>query len=91
MKTIKNYSVLLFAFVALAFIACNSTSPMGEKVKDGMGIAINGLEAVAQGIYDCSDMFPPLKTVAGIFLTIKKTINVRALQLCLSSGIGFHT
>ncbi len=34
MKSVKNYSLLLFALVALVFAACNSSSPMGQKVKE---------------------------------------------------------
>jgi hypothetical protein len=35
-----------------------------------------GLKTVLQGLYDCSDMFLPLKTAAGGLLTIIKAVDV---------------
>jgi hypothetical protein len=46
-------------------------------MKEGGGTAYEGLKTVIQGIYDCSGSFPPLKTAAGVFLTISKVVDVR--------------
>ena len=39
--------------------------------------AYEGLKTVLQGLYDCSDMFLPLKAAAGGLLTVIKIIDVR--------------
>ncbi|PPQ94783.1 hypothetical protein CVT25_008376 [Psilocybe cyanescens] len=43
-------------------------------------IVYEGLKIVVQGLYDCSDMFLPLKTAAGGILTIIKFIEVCILM-----------
>ena len=39
--------------------------------------AYEGLKTAIQGIYDCSAIFPPLQTTAGVLLTISKVVDVR--------------
>jgi len=39
-------------------------------------VVYEGLKTVLQGLYDCSDMFLPLKTTAGSLLTIFKIVDV---------------
>ena len=46
-------------------------------MKEGGSTAYEGLKTAIQGIYDCSDIFLPLKTAAGVFLTISKVVDVR--------------
>ena len=48
--------------------------------------AYEGLKTVIQGIYDCSDIFPPLQTTAGVLLTISKVVDVRGSVLCVQMG-----
>jgi len=43
-------------------------------------VVYEGLKTVLQGLYDCSDMFLPLKTAAGSLLTIFKIVDVRGFQ-----------
>jgi hypothetical protein len=43
--------------------------------------AYEGLKTVLQGLYDCSDMFLPLKTAAGGLLTIFRIVDVRVSKL----------
>lgn len=50
-----------------------SSGRMGEV----SSAAYAGLTAIVQGLYDCSDMFLPLKTAAGIFLTVSGIAEVR--------------
>jgi hypothetical protein len=59
-----------------------STTPFGpltweQRMKEGGSTAYEGLKTAIQGIYDCSDIFLPLKTAAGAFLTISKVVDVR--------------
>ncbi|KAJ7906891.1 hypothetical protein B0H13DRAFT_2333036 [Mycena leptocephala] len=55
-------------------IAAPSDSPAREqRVKE---VTFEGLKTVFQGLFDCSDMFLPLKTVAGVFLTICNAIEM---------------
>jgi hypothetical protein len=48
-----------------------------QQMKEGGSTAYEGLKTAIQGIYDCSDIFLPLKTAAGVFLTISKVVDVR--------------
>jgi hypothetical protein len=59
-----------------------STTPSGpptweQRMKEGGSTAYEGLKMAIQGIYDCSGSFPPLKTAAGVFLTISNVVDVR--------------
>ncbi|THU80992.1 WD40 repeat-like protein [Dendrothele bispora CBS 962.96] len=45
---------------------------ISQRIKEGGSTAHAGLTQVVEGLYDCSDMFLPLKTAAGVFLTIDK-------------------
>ena len=59
-----------------------STMPSGSltwdhRMKDWGSTAYEGLKTAIQGIYDCSGMFPPLQTTAGVLLTISKVVDVR--------------
>ena len=45
---------------------------------EGAGsVVYEGLKVVVKGLYDCSDMFLPLKTVAGGILTFIGLVEVR--------------
>ena len=46
-------------------------------MKERGSTTYEGLKTAIQGIYDCSDLFLPLKTAAGVFLTISKVVDVR--------------
>ena len=39
--------------------------------------AYEGLKTAIQGVYDCSGVFPPLQTAAGVLLTICNVVDVR--------------
>ena len=60
-----------------------STTPSSRltwehRMKDWGSTAYEGLKTAIQGIYDCSGIFPPLQTTAGVLLTISKVVDVRA-------------
>jgi len=44
-------------------------------------VVYEGLKTVLQGLYDCSDMFLPLKAAAGGLLTIFKIIDVCRFEI----------
>ncbi|KAJ6543485.1 hypothetical protein B0H10DRAFT_2244444 [Mycena sp. CBHHK59/15] len=48
---------------------------LGQRMRKEGGTAYAGLTTIVQGLYDCSDMFLPLKTAAGGFLTIVKIVD----------------
>jgi hypothetical protein len=61
--------------------------------------AYEGLKMAIQGIYDCSGIFPPLLTAAGVLLTISKVVDVRGsmcstctyvinVSFCLSESLS---
>ena len=52
-----------------------STTLSGNQTKEWGSTAYEGLKT--EGIYDCSGIFPPLQTTAGVFLTISKVVDVR--------------
>ena len=63
-----------------------STTPSGplsleHRMKDWGSTAYEGLKTVIQGVYDCSGIFPPLQTTAGVLLTISKAVDVRGSVL----------
>ena len=47
-------------------------------------LVYEGLKTVLQGLFDCSDMFLPLKTATGGLLTVFKIVDVRG------SEVWFH-
>ena len=58
-----------------------STTPSGSltwehQMKEWGSTAYEGLKTAIQGIYDCSGIFPPLQTTAGVLLTISKAVDV---------------
>ena len=58
-----------------------STTPSGpltreHRMKELGSTAYEGLKAAIQGIHDCSGIFPPLQTTAGVLLTISKVVDV---------------
>ena len=58
------------------------TTPSGlltreYRMKEWGSTAYEGLKMAIQGIYDCSSIFPPLHTAAGVLLTISKVVDVR--------------
>jgi hypothetical protein len=50
-----------------------------------------GFKTVVEGLYDCSDMFLPLKTVAGGILKIIKVVEVRILVYNNTDSRVIHT
>ena len=48
-----------------------------QKVKAEGSVAYEGLKAIAQALYSCSDIFLPVKTAVGVFLEIDKVVDVR--------------
>ena len=48
-----------------------------HQMKEWGSTAYEGLKMAIQGIYDFSGSFPPLKTTAGLLLTIIKAVDVR--------------
>ena len=44
-------------------------------------VVYEGLKTVLQGLYDCSDVFLPLKTATGSLLTIFKIVDVRGFEI----------
>ncbi|PPQ85838.1 hypothetical protein CVT25_003366 [Psilocybe cyanescens] len=51
-----------------------------QQAKAVGNVVYEGLKTVVQGLYDCSDMFLPLKTAAGGILTIIKFVEVCILM-----------
>ena len=63
------------AYTAIVAVPATAVDPtMGSVVYEG-------LKTVLQGLYDCSDIFLPLKTAAGSLLTIFKVVDVRGFDL----------
>ena len=65
---------------------CTATAPSGSLTREYHmnqrgSTAIEGLKTAIQGINDCSDIFPPLQTTAGVLLTISKVVDVRGSVL----------
>ena len=59
-----------------------SSTPSGpltweHRMKAFGSTAYEGLKTAIQGVYDCSGMFPPLQTAAGVLLTICNVVDVR--------------
>jgi hypothetical protein len=50
-----------------------------QQAKAVGSVVYEGLKTVVQGLYDCSDIFLPLKTAAGGILTIIKFVEVCVL------------
>ena len=59
-------------------------------MKEWGSTAYEGLKTAIQGIYDCSGIFPPLQTTAGVLLTISKVVDVRAGALRVNMLLTFH-
>ena len=63
------------AYTAIVEVPATTVDPtMGSVVYEG-------LKTVLQGLYDCSDMFLPLKAAAGSLLTIFKIVDVRGFEI----------
>lgn len=64
-------------------IAGHRTNPpaRGQRIKEMGSTAYAGLTQIVQGLYNCSDIFLPLKTAAGVFLTISKAVDVRIIYV----------
>ena len=56
--------------------------PLQSQMQAVGSVAYEGLKTVLQGLYDCSDIFLPLKTAAGGLLTVIKMIDVRGSISC---------
>ena len=65
-------------YTAIIELSTAPSSPLTweQQMKEGGSTAYEGLKTAIQGIYDCSDIFLPLKTAAGVFLTISKVVDV---------------
>ena len=48
-----------------------------QKMKAEGSVAYEGLKAISQALYNCSDIFLPVKTAVGVFLEIDKVVDVR--------------
>ena len=48
-----------------------------HRMKEWGSTTYEGLKTAIQGIYDCSNVFPPLQATAGVLLTISKVVDVR--------------
>ena len=59
-----------------------------HQMKEWGGTAYEGLKTAIQGIYNCSGMFPPLQTAAGVLLTISKVVDVRG-SMCSKCKIRY--
>lgn len=58
--------------------AIGGVVPPSQSQMKAMGaVTYEGLKTVLQGLYDCSDIFLPLKTTTGGLLTVIKIIDVR--------------
>jgi hypothetical protein len=66
-------------YVAIGGLAATPPGPptRGQRMKEAGSTVYAGLTTIVQGLYDCSDMFLPLKTAAGVFLTISNITDVR--------------
>ena len=62
-------------YAAIGGIATTIPVPATRIEKMGSA-AYEGLKIALQGLYDCSDMFLPLKTAAGILMAIIKIVDV---------------
>ena len=63
------------AYAAIVVSPATTSDPtMGSVVYEG-------LKTVLQGLYDCSDMFLPLKAAAGGLLTIFKIVDVCGFEI----------
>jgi len=51
------------------------------------GVARRGLIEIVQALYECSDIFLPLKTVCGVILAIHNTLDVRVTACEMNSHI----
>jgi hypothetical protein len=58
----------------ITVVPATQTQQMGS-------VAYEGLKTVLQGLYDCSDMFLPLKAAAGVLLTIFRIVDVRGFDI----------
>ena len=56
--------------------------PLQSQMPAVGSVAYEGLKTVLQGLYDCSDIFLPLKTAAGGLLTVIKMIDVHGSISC---------
>ena len=66
-------------YTSILELSTTSSSPLtwDHQLKEWGSTTYEGLKIVIQGIYDCSNIFPPLQTTAGVFLTISKIVDVR--------------
>ncbi|KIM71218.1 hypothetical protein PILCRDRAFT_758976 [Piloderma croceum F 1598] len=64
-------------YTAIIELSATPSGPLTweQRMKEGGSTAYEGLKTAIQGIYDCSGSFPPLKTAAGVFLTISKVVD----------------
>ena len=63
------------AYTAMVAVPTTTVDPTTGSV------VYEGLKTVLQGLYDCSDIFLPLKTAAGSLLTIFKIVDVRVSEI----------
>ena len=72
-------------YTAILELSTTPSAPLTweHRMKEWGSTTYEGLKTAIQGIYDCSGMFPPLHTTAGVLLTISKIVDVRG-SLCSS-------
>lgn len=61
-------------------ITPHSSLAGGSQTKEVESTAYTGLTETVKGLYNCSDMFLPLKTAAGLFLAISRIVDVRMIH-----------
>ena len=89
--TTKDPNPLHNVYTIIGGLPTEPLGPMslGQRVKEVGGTAYAGLTTIVQSLYDCSDMFLPLKTATGVFLTIDKVASVRKTH-CPAVNIDFY-
>ena len=70
-------------YTAILELSATPSGPLEwvHRMKEWGSTAYEGLKTAIQGIYDCSNVFPPLQTTAGVLLTISKVVDVRGSVL----------
>jgi hypothetical protein len=62
-----------------------------HRMKECGSTTYEGLKTAIQGVYDCSGIFPPLQTTAGVLLTISKVVDVCGIcALRVNALLMFH-
>ena len=59
-----------------------------HRMKSFGSTAYEGLKTAIQGVYDCSGIFPPLQTAAGVLLTICNVVDVRGSRCSVRNYVS---